>query len=288
MEKSEESQKRIGIICVNYENSQEGRRFLSHVARLNFKDLVIVMVDNSTDDMLTPQDVSPYPWARLLVAGSNLGYWSGFMFGLSYLMDNHGDFDWLILSNPDIEFEPEFFEHLAKMARQSPLILAPSIISGKSGEDQNPYMIRRPSSRRMYFYQSIFSHYLGYFLYDLASSIKKGMKCRFQSWCPSSSPSEYMVSEEREGARIYAPHGSLIVFSPEIGPLIREWGVGPFLFCEEVFLGENCRQQGIPVFFSPVLKARHQESTTMRLMPSKKIGHYKGEANRMVYERYFR
>lgn len=273
----------IIIICVNYENTKEIENFLSNLSDKMSPSVKVLIVDNSERDVLKSQNFKKFSWATFLSAGGNRGYWGAFVFGLSYLEKMETGFEWVILSNPDISFDNQFFERLLELRdnnslEKEPKIFGPSIVSGLSGRDQNPYLVARPSARKMYFYSLIFSNYLSYFLYELASRWKKAIRAR-----------NSRVSAVRNQMTIYAPHGSLVIFNSRATEILCEADLAfaPFLFCEEIFLGEQCLKNCISILYQPQLKAIHQESTTMRKMPSGKIARYKANANRLIYQKYF-
>ncbi|MBK8204408.1 MAG: glycosyltransferase family 2 protein [Bdellovibrionales bacterium] len=105
---------RIAIICVNYENRAEGLRFLQALSDLNLSVIDVFMVDNSEKEKFKSEDLLALPWAKLLSNGQNLGYWGAFMVGLKAALLQTTPYDWIVLSNPDITFDPDFFDQLLK------------------------------------------------------------------------------------------------------------------------------------------------------------------------------
>lgn len=269
---------RIAIICVNYENRAEGLRFLQALSDLNLSVIDVFMVDNSEKEKFNSKDLLALPWAKLLSNGQNLGYWGAFMVGLKEALLQTTPYDWIVLSNPDITFDPDFFDQLLKRKLDGMQVIAPSICSGISQRDQNPFMKARPSSRKLRFYKLIFSNLGSFIVYDFLSQLKK----KYQS-------QKSIKSKVHEGDTfIFAPHGSLIIFSLQAAQSLLSATTAPFLFCEEIFLGEHCRNNKIPIQYSPDLKATHRESTTMRFIPSAKIVKYKSESMQLIYRNHFK
>lgn len=273
----------IAVICINYENRPEAERFLAQwEARPNDLDspaIELLLVDNSEKDQLPTSFHRPEASTFLLQSGKNLGYLGGFQFGCDYLKSQGPIPEWVVLSNPDIKYAHDFFSELVKLNDLCPQVIAPRVLSSRSNQDHNPFMLVRPTAGRMWFYRMFFAWHHSFAFYDFLSQVKKVILRRYGR------PSESNSSPGM--AKIYAPHGSLIVFNRAALEKLQSVGDAPFLFCEEIYLGERCQQLAIETIYQPKLVAVHRESTTIGQIPSRKISQLKADANRLVYERYF-
>lgn len=273
------ARQKISIICVNYENRTESEEFLGQFVNVDMSDISILMVDNSEVSKLPNSVCNLNPNTQLISANRNLGYLGAFQFAIDFLAEANQLGDIVVLSNPDIRYSGDFFQKLWNLNIAGATILAPSITSSLSEQDQNPFMIRRPSASRMLFYSYVFRFHATFVFYEILSGLKKEI-LRFRKV-----PKRVLPLSEANG--IYAPHGSLIVFTKKAIRKFANFKDSPFLFCEEIYLAERAKSLDVEIKYEPGLKAIHKESTTMRLVPSKKISSYKAESNRIVYERYF-
>ncbi|MBK9039648.1 MAG: glycosyltransferase family 2 protein [Bdellovibrionales bacterium] len=271
--------RKISIICVNYENRTESEGFLRQFIGFDMSSISVLMVDNSERAKLPESICSLAQNARLVSSGKNLGYFGAFQFGIDFLSKDDSLGDFVILSNPDIRYEADFFERLIDLKVTGEIVLAPSVKSGLSGRDQNPFMTVRPLASRMLFYNYIFRFHPLFVLYEIFSGLKKSL-LRTKGHSITNTGQSKPVD-------IYAPHGSLIVFTRSAIGKLSNFKGSPFLFCEEIYLAETSKKMDIKIKYEPTLRAVHKESTTMRLIPSKKISSYKARSNKEVYERFF-
>lgn len=273
----------IAVICINYENRPEAERFLAQwEARPNDLDssaIELLLVDNSEKDQLPTSFHRPEASTVLLQVGKNLGYLGGFQFGWDYLKSQGPLPEWVILSNPDIKYANDFFAELLKLSNLGPQVIAPRVLSSRSNQDHNPFMRLRPATSRMWIYRMLFAWHYSFVFYDFVSQVKKVILHGYGR--PPDSNSSLGI------AKIYAPHGSLIVFNRAALERLQSVADAPFLFCEEIYLAERCQQLAIETTYQPKLVAVHRESTTIGLIPSRKISRFKAHANRLVYDRYF-
>ena len=112
----------------------------------------LVLVDNSerhTSEQLFASIRAEHPEVLCVQPPQNLGYFGGASFGFSAFLSTGQEFDWVIVSNVDVEFHsPGFFTYLGSMVSLEDVgVVAPSILSGLSHHDQNPFMRQRPRGR---------------------------------------------------------------------------------------------------------------------------------------------
>jgi GT2 family glycosyltransferase len=158
------SQPGILIIAVIYNTYEETLRYLESLAKTGASDITLILADNS--DKANSQDflvkIEKYPFVHYLKTGKNLGYFGGAREGLKYYLQDHSNYPpWILVTNVDIVFTPEFFTRLNKYNHhQSIGIVAPSIISQKWKRDFNPKIVTRGTKKKLQFNQLLYSNFL--------------------------------------------------------------------------------------------------------------------------------
>ena len=115
----------ISIIIVNYKSKEKLITCLDSIAKSDLAGLsyeTIVVENNSTDDL---SDLS-YPNLKIIVSPDNLGMGGGNNLGIK---NSTGEF--ILISNPDIVFEPNTISELHKYFKADPSIglIAPKLIN---------------------------------------------------------------------------------------------------------------------------------------------------------------
>jgi len=275
------------MIVINYKKSDLTVRLCQSLARLKSTTAPrILIVDNgSTDEsQKTLAEIKTLPLAvDFLFEKENWGYFGGARQGLSHIRKMGWSPEWVIVSNSDIEFtDPEFFEKLNGLSGDHRVgVVAPRILSGLSGRSQNPYMEVRPSVYRMQFYKWVFRFPVTCYPYQMAGLIKSALKGLLTR------NKELESSPDMEPRRIYAAHGSFMIFSQYYFEGGGAFEHGPFLFGEEVTVAENCRRLGLQVRYFPALTVSHVEHASMGLFPSSRMLAWQKEASAYCADTYF-
>lgn len=255
------------IITVNFRHAECTLQFLDSASRLEgFTRCHLVIVDNHSGDgsgSRIREAISPFSNVELLESPQNRGYFGGAKWALDQYLTRHRAPDWVIVCNNDIVFDDAAF--LSRLLTNDPIVagvLAPAVMSRLTGLDANPMMRKRPSRLRMFRYRLLLStFYVAWLAQWLAPSVRK-MRNRLQ----------LRPSTPRTGmAQIYAPHGSIFIFSRkffEAGGFIDD---GPFLYAEEIRVAEMCLRLGLPVIHDPKLRVWHEENQTTGRMLSRSI-----------------
>ncbi|WP_335916792.1 hypothetical protein [Shewanella chilikensis] len=202
-------------------------------------DLTVALADNSTAVSDRLKDYRSSRFQYKYCKYDNLGYFPGF-YAASQNFDVK-EFDFVIVCNVDLVLDETFFSELCEFDSEDTCILAPSIISKENGRDLNPKIVNRPSRKKLTFLYRLFQYpwlYKFYFKLSLAKADKSAKDIR----------------EAKDGLSIYAPHGSFVIFGRSFFNLGGSINYPRFLFGEEVFLGELCRQIRGEVRYSKSLK----------------------------------
>jgi GT2 family glycosyltransferase len=244
-----------------------------------------VVVDNSqppaTDsrlDALAKED-----HFDVVVPPENLGYFGGAAYGFDHFVAGHGLPDWVIVSNPDILLEDKrFFDKLCILHRDTHCaMIAPGIMSRLTGDNQNPYMKQRPGKSITSFREQIARNVLVFNAYELLSHAKRGLRGIFKR------SRRLLTDAVGDVSKIYAPHGSFIIFNKAYFEAGGSLEYEPFLYGEENYVAEIARQLNLPVFYDPRLQVTHQEHATTGLLKSKAMVSIIHDARSYLYNRFY-
>ena len=245
--------KKFLLICVNYKSDEALRLFLESVHRAAecVKDLIQVDVkvaDNSKD---------------------NVGYLGGARRELLQIDTKILDtYDYLAISNVDLEMDESFFKNLLDVPTQSVGWIAPSILSRLEQKDRNPKILHRQSKRHMQIAKLIYIHPLIYRMYISLVYNRRKSQTRYDQQFS------------------YAGHGSFMLFTcpSVIRKCISKFT--PFLFCEEHFFAEELRAQDLKVIYTPKLVIYDSDHISTSAMPSKQYCRYNREAIQFIIKNY--
>ncbi|MBS43219.1 MAG: hypothetical protein CMH83_08685 [Nocardioides sp.] len=205
--------------------------------------------------------------ARVAVveAPVNAGYFGGARLGLEAAQPLQ---EWVVVANADLLPSPTFVERLLSVSPDA--VVAPSILSGRSGRDQNPYLVERPgrATRERWRWQTRWTP-VARFGPPVQHALRRLGGGRDTGG----------TSPARE---IYAPHGSCIAFPPAYFAHGGDLAHGAFLFGEEITVGETCRRIGVPVRHEPSVVIRHAEHGTTGVWRSSALLVAQRDAVRMV------
>jgi GT2 family glycosyltransferase len=270
---------RVLYIAVNYGTSAHAQRFVECVAR-SPQDARLIMVDNTEAERRQPLIFEPAlnGVVHYCPTHGNLGYFGGARYGASTPMARDFDADWVAVSNVDLTFDAARLRAiLAQHDTREVGIVAPAITSRFSLENLNPFMGARPTRTRMHAYKYIFRWYAGFVCYEWLSRV-----VRRRSWWGGGRDGD---SAERA---IYAPHGSFMIFSREFFRRGGSLDHSPFLFCEEITIGERARSMSLPVLYCPTIRMTHEQHASVSKLPGRAHHRLVSVAVSHVTDAYFR
>lgn len=142
---------------------------------------------------------------RICPLSDNAGYFGAVAKHLERV--NPSAYDWIFISNNDIVFKDHrIFDYLTQIedANPSPVgVYCPSVLSGSTGANQNPYLKREPSKLYHLKLKIMLSNFFIASLYETISDIyHMCLNKRFNKRKEGSKPES-----------IFAPHGSFIGLS---------------------------------------------------------------------------
>ena len=276
----------ILVIGVIYNTYPETLRYLASLSTAATHDISLILVDNS--DQVKPADfmekIKNYPFLQYLETRKNLGYFHGALEGLNYYLAEYPSFPrWILVTNVDIVFTPQFFVRLMELPDQPNLgLVAPAIISKKWNTDYNPEILVRYSKTRLIFYRFLYSCFLIHNLFLIASYGKKwvhgmlhGITIRKNDPTPA-------------GMKIYAAHGSCLVFSASYFNRGGTLDLPIFLFGEEIFIAEAAMQSGLNIVYRPELVIYDAEHASTGFFVTPALNVFYRQAIRAILDRYYR
>lgn len=203
----------------------------------------------------------------------NKGYSYGNNRGIEYAL-THYDFDYVVVSNPDITIEEFDDSFMAPGFRYD--IIAPKIIAA-SGKAQNPAMFKRlPLSE--------------FFIY---SGFKKDNKLSLMLGLTISKVVREVISHvkriwKKRVYEIYCAHGSFLLLSKKLVESLNPvYDDRVFLFGEEGILAYKAKRAHFKTCYSDYIYIRHKEDGSMRLSDISVDGEMK-ESNVFYYENYIK
>jgi GT2 family glycosyltransferase len=275
----------ILIIGVIYNTYPETIRYIDSLAPLATGEISLILVDNS--DLEKPTDflekIKSHPFLHYFETGKNLGYFGGAREGLAYYLKNHPAYpQWLLVTNVDIVFTPVFFERLRELNDLPNLgMVAPSIISQKWNRDFNPKIVVRNPKRKIQFNQIIYSNFLLQNLYFTSAYLYKWLRGLVRG---KDGPAEDPGQKRR---KIFAPHGSCLVFKDSYFRSGGTLDLPNFLFGEEIFVAETSARLGLDVVYDPGLVIRDFEHASVGFFVKPKINKYYRESIHNILKLYY-
>lgn len=267
---------KLGYVCTNFNNSAftaEAVRTLLANEGHNYR---IVVVDNNSnhDNVAQLRELERYPAVSLILNTENVGYFRGLNLGIRHLREHYPDYEWLVVGNNDLEFPPDFGDHLAANVDRlrDHAVVSPDVIT-VDGQHQNPHVISRISTLREVFYDLYYSnYYLGLLVYRLAMGFR--------------AISERSDEEHWQTARpIYQGHGSCYILGPRFFEQFEEFWAPTFLMSEEYFLSKQLSDVGQQVYYEPAMQVVHHWHASLTNLPSRQRWKYARDAHR-EYRKY--
>ncbi len=272
---------KVGVLVVSYQNNPELLAFLQHLSEFA-KDHIdhVVATANGLDDKdvtTLATGVSGLMPGRLsLIAGlQNPGYFGGAALGWLDLQALGPVPDWIIVTNDDVRFAPDFFLNLAKAPLENTAVLAPDIVVPASGVHQNPLYEKKPPAHRLRLLLWLHTHPVVMRAFMVFRAIRQRLSMKRVSTSP---PLRHEV---------YAPHGACIVFSRQYFQRGGSLDYPGFLYGEEFFVAETARQLGLAIYMEPTLRVAHMEHASTGLLAPAAMAGYVRDSLALVLSKYY-
>lgn len=222
--------------------------------------------------------------AELLESSENRGYFGAAQFALDHYLANGRRLpDWVVVCNHDVVIDDrEFFAKLLREDSDAVGVIAPRIKNSPSDLDQNPFMRVRPGRLRWAQLRLVGSNYTVAIFWDWLWRRKSALK----SWF-AAQRTKVSTDENAKRESIYAPHGSLIIFSRRFFEAGGYLDKNLFLYGEEISVAEICRSLSLPVIYEPALRVIHNEHQSTGKTLSRFTYECQRKAIQYLTSRYF-
>ena len=211
--------KRIAVFCVTFNSDWELERYRASIAGAADRAAGLVAVE-------------------VFVARNTKVDNPGYFGGIRRLMKEHdpAGYDYCIVSNVDITVDEDFFVRLVGLSgAEGRGWIAPQIWSEAEQRDRNPKIVERYSLRKLQVLRLLYRFPVLDWLYTRTVYRRK----------------RYV---RHEAGDVYAGHGSFIVLTRRYFERCGIIDYPVFLFCEEIYLAEECRRAGLRVCYEPSLR----------------------------------
>ncbi len=282
----------ILAVIVNYQRDEETKSLVDQLLTQegNF-DLQVIVVNCESSGSKQGSPAKPYDVRSNVFSyrTANLGYFGNAAWGVAKFLENRMLPDWVIVSNSDIAFtDNDALSLLLSYEKKgAPAVIAPTIISGVTGQDQNPFMRNRPPMYRMHFRKWVFRFYATYLVYQLLSLVKRMLITLVEqiTGAIKGRTSENPVSKP---VKIYAPHGAFIIFHNSYFDAGGDFNYGAFLFGEEIFVAEAVLNLGLSMVYDSRLEVVHKEHTATGTFKSREMVKHIAESSAYCANSFFR
>lgn len=236
---------RVAAIIVNYNDVEDTIRFVNEITNYNIINRIVV-VDNMSTTIGAFEKLKQLASSKVKVlqADKNGGYDYGNNFGIKYLQQQNEEYDYMIISNPDIEVEEKAIIHCLKVLEENSKIAvcAPRMFN----REEKP--IRRSSWKIRTFGLDVIhsTRLLEVLFYKV---LRNG---------------EYSEEEyKKEVLKVEAIAGAFFIIRYKVLKDIGLFDDKVFLFYEEDILAQKIKEKGLDVVSLNSEKFIHYESQTI-------------------------
>lgn len=235
----------VVFVLLNYNTSKDLEYFIKSTDKLTlgFKYKILCVDNYSNDINLERLSKLKRKYNFDILKNENTGYGDGNNKGIEFAL-KHYEFDFLIVSNCDIEIEKFSIDVLQ---RKSDGIIVPNIINN-AGAFQNPMYYKKHNILFWMFNQA--SKLSSTLLQKLTIGFSKLLKIR----------DRLLINDNK----IFAGHGSFIIFPhiiiTRLHPIFEK---EMFLLCEELVLAVKADKDNIPIYYCDDIKVKHFEDASM-------------------------
>ncbi|MGK7389599.1 MAG: hypothetical protein ACNS60_04585 [Candidatus Cyclobacteriaceae bacterium M2_1C_046] len=268
----------ILICAVNYKNYPITEKFLNEVNK--FSGVTTYLLDNSSDfkNFESLQKFSSKN-IHLLKTSDNLGYFGGINYLIKYLGNEIYKYDFVIVSNNDIEFEDkDIFKKLKKYPIDPSIgCIAPTILLKDKNIDQNPLFKSKITNKYILYNSFFLSNYYLMKLRHLLANIKKNIKSNYLN-----------RTYEKSKTTIFAPHGSFIILTKYFFLQGGYIDTNFFLYGEELSIAYQCANMDLKIIKDPGLRVVHNEHQTTSNKYSRFVYKCQKEAFYYIFNKYYK
>lgn len=257
----------IVFLVVHYKNTEEVHLFCDSLKA--FEDVTVVITDNSggLSEHKFPEN------AVVFSPNSNLGYLNGCAYGYhQWLQQNHEPPEFVCVCNTDIRLV-KWYERLTRLINADNDIgcFAPKVLLA-NGVNQNPNILKRPSSRRINFLCNIHKISLFGAFYIWLSGLKTRLRKQSRTYPET---------------QIYGSHGSCMFFTKSFFERDCQLQYGGFIHDEELHLAEQLRSHDLKTIYDPQIEVFHDQHSALKLVNLQQQSKFHRDSLNWIRSKYF-
>lgn len=268
--------KKVLIVPVNYNSYDYLKSYLKSVGEAwnmakDGCELTVYIADNSTK----PEDIdlSQYNLPDLKTKSlDNLGYFGGALYIINNCV-NVADYDYVIISNVDMTFDKTALKALSELEIQSNVgWISPYRYSEKYNKPIYVEKKARPTKLKMWLQMQIYrSKWMYNFQHKSASK-------RYRN----------ATTIQHPRSTIYMGCGSCFILTKFFFKNYHRLDYPVFLYGEELFIAELCREANFKVIYEPSVKVTNIGAVSTGELPSSTFLKYNHDAIKHIYQRFFK
>ena len=112
--------KRVDVVVLNWNGWQDTLACLASLARLDYPDFRLLVVDNGSSDESVAKISQAMPGVELLQTGANLGFGGGCNAGMRHALAGDAEYVWLV--NSDATVDAGALSDLVRVAEKTPAV----------------------------------------------------------------------------------------------------------------------------------------------------------------------
>jgi GT2 family glycosyltransferase len=249
--------KDILIITVNYRNTSVTEDFIHSLEKVHeFQRVQLVIVDsastNATKEELEALLHNSSLHTQIICSDQNTYYWGGVALAIKHLkLEFSMGPKWLIACNNDILFtQQDFLKQLIALDPDKYPVIGPTIYSSVTKKNLNPAMAKPINIFGKFYYSILF---INPKTARLIQIIRQMTQKLFYTVFKRSTPTS---------GKIYAPHGSLMIFSKHYFTR-GGWIDDNFkLYGEEISTAEIALNNNLEIHYLPQLEVSHVDHSS--------------------------
>lgn len=236
---------KVAVIIVNYNDAEDTEKYVKTISEYKVLDRIVV-VDNLSTTSGTFDSLKKLENSKVKVISSdkNGGYDYGNNFGIRYLKDINEKYDYIIISNPDIEITENAIKHCLEVIEKDKTI---GVIAPRMFDKENKPIRRSAWKMRTFALDVIHStRLLEMIFYKI---LRNG---------------EYNSEDyKKEKLEVEAISGAFFIIGSNVLEEINLLDENVFLFYEEDILAKKLKEKGYKTISLNSEKFIHFESQTI-------------------------
>nr|WP_157368156.1 glycosyltransferase family 2 protein [Alloactinosynnema sp. L-07] len=251
----------IAVVTVTYSPGETLDRFLVTLDKATSRPVHVILADNGSTDGAPEAAAETHDNVELVRTGGNLGYGAGANRGVAALDDSYG---WIVISNPDVEWEPGSLDTLLEAADRWPRggAFGP-LITEQTGAVY-------PSARE---------------IPSLGKGIGHGVLGKVWPGNPWTKAYKQSATDVRERVAGWLS-GSCFLIRREAFDSVDGFDSRYFMYFEDVDLGERLGRAGWQNVYVPTAKVMHIQGVSTAKASTKMLAAHHDSAYRYIADRH--